>query len=119
MITQIEAKNFRCLREVNQSLGAFLMLVGPNASGKTTFLDVFALLGRLVSSGLEAAITERSHNFSDLLWGKSGTQFDLAIEASIPERLQEKLFDKIRYEVTIGMDAISNETLILAETVFF
>jgi predicted ATPase len=94
------------------------MLVGPNASGKTTFLDVFALLGRLVSSGLEAAITERSHNFSDLLWGKSGTQFDLAIEASIPERLQEKLFDKIRYEVTIGMDAISNETLILAETVF-
>ncbi|MEN8217385.1 MAG: AAA family ATPase [Pseudomonadota bacterium] len=66
---------FRCLRNVRQPLGAFHILVGPNASGKTTFLDVFALLGRLVSSGLEATISERSHNLSDLFWGKSGTQF--------------------------------------------
>ncbi|MEN8217382.1 MAG: AAA family ATPase [Pseudomonadota bacterium] len=76
---------FRCLRNVRQPLGAFHILVGPNASGKTTFLDVFALLGRLVSSGLEATISERSHNLSDLFWGKSGTQFYLAIEALIPD----------------------------------
>jgi len=104
------------LRDVSQSLEAFHILVGPNASGKTTFIEVFAFLGRLVSSGLEAAITERTHNLSDLLWNKSGTQFDLAIEASIPESL--RLFDKIRYEVTIGMDSLTGETSILAETVF-
>jgi predicted ATPase len=81
MITRIEALNYRCLRYVRQPLGPFHVLVGPNASGKTTFLDVVALLGRLVSDGLEAAIGERTQNFQDLVWGRSGQRFDLAIEA--------------------------------------
>lgn len=48
MIRLIEALNFRCLRYVKQELGPFHVLVGPNASGKTTFLDVIAFLGRMV-----------------------------------------------------------------------
>jgi predicted ATPase len=118
-ITQIEAKNFRCLHDVRQSLGAFHILVGPNASGKTTFFDVLALLGRLVSSGLEAALS--THNLYDLFWKQSGTQFELAIEALIPETQRQCLaqpFDKIRYEVTIGIDSVSGETSILSESVF-
>ena len=67
MITLIEAKNFRCLRYIHQPLGPFHVLVGPNASGKTTFLDIIAFLGRLVSDGLEAAIYERTQNFRDLI----------------------------------------------------
>ena len=56
MITRIEALCYRCLRYVSQPLGPFHVLVGPNASGKTTFLDVIAFLGRLVSDGVDAAI---------------------------------------------------------------
>ena len=66
MITLIEAFNYRCLNYVRQPLGDFRVLVGPNASGKTTFLDVIALLGAFVSDGLEAALAERSRNFRDL-----------------------------------------------------
>ena len=40
MITHVEALNYRCLRDVSVPLSAFHVLVGPNASGKTTFLDV-------------------------------------------------------------------------------
>lgn len=40
MISLIEAKGYRCLRYVRQALGDFHVLVGSNASGKTTFLDV-------------------------------------------------------------------------------
>ena len=40
MITLIEALNFRCLCYISQPMGPFHVLVGPNASGKTTFLDV-------------------------------------------------------------------------------
>lgn len=36
MITKIEAVNFRCLRNISQTLGHFHVITGPNGSGKTT-----------------------------------------------------------------------------------
>jgi predicted ATPase len=119
MISLIEALNFRCLHYIRQSLGPFHILVGPNASGKTTFLDVVAFLGQLVSDGIDTAITERTEDVQDLVWGRAGDRFELAIEAVIPEKLRAKLrkssFDTIRYEVAIGIDKNSHEGLILAE----
>jgi predicted ATPase len=116
MITAIEARRYRCLRYIRQDLEGFHVLVGPNASGKSTFLDVVGFLGRLVSDGLDAAIRERTQNFEDLIWGRKGEGFELAIEARIPEeRLaivnegKTKGFDTIRYEVQIGMDAATGE----------
>jgi predicted ATPase len=107
MIRSIEALNFRCLRYVRQPLGRFHVLVGPNASGKTTFLDVVGFLSRLVADGLDAAVNERTQNFQDLVWGRKGNSFELAIEAAIPAerkaRLSRKEFDTIRYEVCVGL----------------
>ncbi len=121
MITLIEAKNFRCLRYIRQELGPFHVLVGPNASGKTTFLDVIAFLGRLVSEGLEIAIGERTQNFQDLLWGRTGSGFELAIEAAIPEDRRQLLGDKgfttVRYEVVLGLDTSTDEVIIQTEKV--
>ena len=118
MIRLIEALNFRCLRYVRQPLGPFHVLVGPNASGKTTFLDVVGFLGRLVSDGLEAAVSERTQNFQDLLFGRAGDSFELAVEAVIPEDRKASLkrsFDTIRYEVKIGLDPDGGEIGILGE----
>jgi predicted ATPase len=113
MITLVDATNYRCLRQIRQHLGPFHVLVGPNASGKTTFLDVIAFLGRLVSEGPEAAIDERTHNFYDLVWRQGGSTFVLAIEARIPDelraRLAEKEFDTVRYEVLIAIDPKTQE----------
>lgn len=120
MLSLIEALNFRALRYVRQPLGRFHVLVGPNASGKTTFLDVPALLGRLVSDGLEAAIGERTQNFSDLTWHREGRSVELAIEAVIPEELSLLVlnghFDTIRYEVRVGFST-ADELSILEEQV--
>jgi len=118
MIRCIEALNYRCLRYIRQSLDSFHVLVGPNASGKTTFLDVVGFLGRLLSDGLDDAIAERTQNFQDLVWGRQGDQFELAIEAAIPEDRRAKLkdgYDTIRYEVRFGRDPKTGETGILEE----
>ena len=121
MITLIEALNFRCLRYVRQPLGPFHVLVGPNASGKTTFLDVIAFLGKLVSEGLDTAVQERSDNFQDLVWKRTGDSFELAIEARIPEEkrqlLAEHEHDTIRYEIALGINSNTNEIEIREEKV--
>jgi predicted ATPase len=121
MFTRIEALGFRSLRYVSQPLGPFHVLVGPNASGKTTFLDVIAFLGQLVASGLDEAIADRTKNFVDLVWQRSGDRFELAVEAAIPPEYRQNLgdpdFSIIRYEVAIGQDPATRETAILAERV--
>ena len=118
MIRLLEALNFRCLRYIHQPLESFHVLVGPNASGKTTFLDVVGFLGQLVSDGLEAALDARTQNFSDLVWERKGEQFELAVEAAVPKDRQSQLpksFDTVRYEVRIGLDPTSKEVAILEE----
>src|SRR5438105_4795977 len=107
MLTLVEAHSFRSLRFIQQRLERFHVLVGPNASGKTTFLDVPAFLSDLVSRGLDEAIRARTQNPEDLLWRRTGEQFELAIEASIPPdrraSLSKRNFDTIRYEVAVGV----------------
>ena len=112
MITRIEALNFRCLRYVSRPLERFHVLVGPNASGKTTFLDVLGFVSRLLNDGLEAAIETVTPNPLDLLYGRMGSRFELAIEARVPESLKiEDAFElsghddvTIRYEVAVRLD---------------
>ncbi len=121
MIRLIEALDFRCLRYINQRLDRFLVLVGPNASGKTTFLDVVAFLGQIVSDGLEPAVNDRTQNFQDLVWQRSGAGFEFAVELDIPEErrklLQRSFYDTVRYEVSIGMDHETGEVSIFSEKV--
>ena len=120
MIRLIEALNYRCLRYVRQEMGPFHVLVGPNASGKSTFLDVIAFLGDLVSKGPEEAIRSRSPNPRDLVWNHDGDRFELAIELAIPEELREQLekpFDTVRYEVAVGPVLKTEQIGIVAEKV--
>jgi predicted ATPase len=119
MIRIIEALNFRCLRYVRQPLGSFQVLVGPNASGKTTLFDALAFLSQLVDEGVEAAVGERTDNFHDLVWGREGSRFELAIEAAIPVQFQTPLdspdYNLIRYQVALGLVEDTNQFGILQE----
>lgn len=121
MIKLIEASNYRCLKYVNVGVEPFQVLVGPNASGKTTFLDVVAFLGQMVSKDLDYALGERTLDFRDLTWRREGMRFELAIEAAIPEAIHNKFpangFEIIRYEVAIGIETEIQAPTILGERV--
>ncbi|MBL8173125.1 MAG: ATP-binding protein [Bryobacterales bacterium] len=118
----MEAVSYRCLRHVRRPLSSIQVLVGPNASGKTTFLDVIAFLGTLSSSGLQAAFRERSQNPLDLLWNREPGRIEIALEAQIPAALRSRLrkqYSVIRYEVAISVDSATSEPSIQVEKAYF
>ncbi len=117
MFTRIEARRFRCLKAIDQGLGGFRALVGPNGSGKTTFLDVVAFLGDLTRNrgDVSRAVLDRSFTFQRLLWMEEGSNFQLAVEAEIPEAVRESMaeekrrFTHVRYEIEVGLREPSSE----------
>ena len=129
MISLVEVLNFRCLRYIRQAMGRFHVLVGPNASGKTTFLDAIAFVSDLVTIGLEKAVAARTQDFRDLVWQRLrevgfDIGFEIAVEAPIPEERRQlvaeekRRFDTIRYEVGIGPDSRTGEIVITGEQGF-
>ena len=123
MISRIQALNYRCLRYVDLTLGHFHVLIGPNASGKSTFLDVVAFLGELLKHGPEQAVRNRAQTLPELVWKRQGQEFELAVEMRVPASVRPKnsqngkQFDQCRYEVKVGVDPKEGIRL-LAENFF-
>ncbi|MBW7905713.1 MAG: ATP-binding protein [Phycisphaerae bacterium] len=119
MFTLVEALNFRSLRYVSQPLEQLHVLVGPNASGKTTFLDVVSFLSDLVSLGFDEAVAKRTSNLREMFWKQTGDRFELAVEVQIPEEKRRLLADEefrfFRYEVRVGIDETTKENVIQLE----
>jgi predicted ATPase len=126
MFTRIEARSFRCLKSVDQTVGPFRALVGPNASGKTSFLDVIGVLADLMKNRGDVlrCVQDRSTDFEKLLWMGKGHAFQLALEAELPAHVIEQMapekqkFNRVRYEVEIGLDTSRNEIGLDHETLW-
>lgn len=58
MLERIHIENYKCLRDVTVELGDFTILIGPNDSGKSSFLEVIQTFGKLARQ-----------NYSDLFGG--------------------------------------------------
>lgn len=127
MIRLVETLRFRALRSVRQPLKRFQILVGPNASGKSTFLGAVDLLGKLVDAPRDIAqpLRDLSPNFRDLIFMGQGGRFELAIEAAIPDGLRTRKDngelngpEAVRYEIALGEAEGSGAVVALAENLW-
>ena len=116
MVKRVEVNNYKCLREVRQDLGRFQILVGPNASGKSTFLDVFSFVRDLLDDGVEKAVESRVGSLNELVWMGKSDWFEIALELEIPDRVRFEGYRFCRYEVRIGVGKHGVE--ILRETLW-
>lgn len=120
MIRRIEALGYRCLRYLRQDLLPFQVLVGPNASGKSTFLDVVSFIADLVALGPAEAVAKRAPDVRDLIWMRQGDRLELSLEIALPEdrrkRLKNGAYASARYELGVGLNSESAELSLLAET---
>jgi hypothetical protein len=129
MIRLVEALGFRSLNYIRRPLDRFQVLVGPNASGKSTFLGAIDLMGKLVDAprDISQPLRELSGNFRDLTFMRGGTppRFELAIEATIPDHLrpEDDNGDRngpewVRYEVALGEADPSGVVSVIAENLW-
>jgi predicted ATPase len=83
VITSIHIKNFRSLRDVKLEPGRINVFVGPNASGKSNFLDALRFLTHMTNVGLVKTFADRG-GFAEVFWkgvtDESTIEFDIAFE---------------------------------------
>jgi len=121
MVSRIQALNYRCLRHVDVRLGNFHILVGPNASGKSTFLDVVAFVRDMLLRGPEGAVRERAQTLQELGWRRESSGFQLALELRVPDAVLEHIPENgrryrwCRYEVEIGVEGEGGGIQLLTE----
>jgi len=78
MINSIRIKNFKGIRSLDLSaLGPLHILVGPNSSGKSTFLDAIEFVRSCLESGPLRAVEERVPEFRDLTYMRKGGPIEI------------------------------------------
>jgi predicted ATPase len=130
MLRRVIASNFRCLRYVDQPLGPFHVLVGPNASGKSAFFDVIQFSRDLLRHGLQTAVlggpegrpARRASRVDELIFQQQADLFELVVELTIPEALRGDWAGGgdawARYEVAVGSRGPNGEVEVLGETLW-
>jgi predicted ATPase len=114
MIRRIWVRNFRMLAANRVDVGPFAVLVGRNASGKSTLMSALRFMSAVLSDGVEKAV--------DVAIDSSGAGFrDLCFREQDPIgfalvlRLEEGLY---RYELEIGEEPSSGAPVVARENLF-
>lgn len=122
MFQKVEIARYKCIKYASISLSPFNILIGPNASGKSTFLDSLAFIRDALETDVERAIRRRASSLRELVWLNEADQgFEVAVEVQLPDDLKSNGYDRMRYEVGIGLDvsgaiAVAGENLWMVNT---
>jgi predicted ATPase len=112
MITSVRFRNFKCMPDDEIELKPLNVLVGPNASGKSNFVDAFCFLCDSIGTDVFGA-TERRGGWQDVVSRRVGVGatiellFDLTMDRSVgpvgTNRVQYRA-DAAHYRLELGSD---------------
>jgi len=119
VIKRLGVRNYKSLKDLDIELGKRNVLVGPNMSGKTNFIDCLKFLTNMCISGVIQAFLNRG-GFPEVVWkggggGGESISFHLIIEQELNENASPKTFE---YEISIvgsqtGLISIEREHLMV------
>ena len=118
IISRVQVLNYGCLRYVDVPMSRFHVLIGPNATGKSTLMDAIKFVSDVVKDGVDAACVKRTSNFADLVWGRpvnpEGQRFEIALEFDLPDDVRQLMppkrqYTTLRYELVVGVDTESGK----------
>ncbi len=109
IITSIELKNWKNFANVRVECSKRMFLIGPNASGKSNFLDALRFLRDVAQDGLERAVIEREGMKSIRCLG-ARQQPDITIAVTLDTAW--------KYSLTFGTKLKKNLPSVVSEEVF-
>ena len=108
IITRIELKNWKNFVNVDVECTRRVFLIGPNASGKSNFLDALRFLKDTAQLGLERAVELRG-GMKSIRCVNARKHPNVAISVTLDEAW--------RYSLTFGSDKGRNSPLVMEESV--
>lgn len=123
MLTRIEIDGFKTFEQFALDLKPFLLILGPNASGKSNLFDALQLLSRLAGGDLRSAVCRLRGGPHEIFRrapdGSSATRIRLVAEVLLNPTVRdawgasaEIAHSRLRYEVEIARrDANGGERL--------
>ena len=96
-ITKVEISNYKCIGNIKAELHPFTVLIGPNDSGKTSFMEAVHLVSRLAN---QAGKANPLHDLS--LWplGRKTIQKGKAKNEKIGISIEGILDGKVRRQLS-------------------
>jgi predicted ATPase len=112
VLTRIEIDGFKTFEKFAMDIGPFLVILGPNASGKSNLFDAIRLLSYLAGTDLRTAVKglrgEPHELFRRRLDGSPGMRMDFAVEVLLDPQVRDPwgatvqiTHSRVRYEVEI------------------
>jgi predicted ATPase len=107
MFKRIQVLHYKSLKSIDIGLAGINILVGPNASGKSTLLDTLSFLQHALKTDVETAVRARGRSLQELVWQHNHVEqgFQFAVEIKVPPKLNGS-YDTLRYELAIKLDAV-------------
>lgn len=107
MIVGITIKNFKGIKEIKHlSLSRFHVLVGPNGSGKTTFLDAIDFIRDcLIHLSPRTAVEMRGiSDFKDLTWLRQGGTIEIELWLDLSSQVPDLKESLLCYRLSVRQD---------------
>src|SRR5581483_7101910 len=112
-LERISIKGYRRLHSVDVELRPLTVMIGANGAGKTSLLEVFALLAASAAGRLQAKISDLG-GISDILTRRKPDTIDTSsLEIGVRMALEE--YGSVNYEISLVLEGqtyrISHEVL--------
>lgn len=113
MLTRIEVDGFKTFEGFGLEVGPFVVVLGPNASGKSNLFDAVRLLSHLAGTDHRTAVKglrgEPHELFRRQTDGSPGTRMTFAVEVLLDPEVRDPwgatvqiAHSRVRYEVEIA-----------------
>jgi predicted ATPase len=121
-ITNLKVTGFRSLKSIDWHPGDLNIIIGPNASGKSNFLDLFEMLSCLPRRGLADYVQSRG-GISSLLWDGQAEGIGVVLDFEPSSDVNAENGSPLRYSLQLlpsgqlGSYQKSKESLVRQDSV--